>query len=356
MDNIVSTVAVSPLAVAVLLLATGPASGADTDVKKSAETPLKITREPLGLGQISSLQYGQFIEYLCNLVPSMWAEKLYDGSFEGLSPYKVVFLKQTDFREQPWYPSGAVNRAEYTLDRSDPVSGEVAQKIFVKEGAPCTVGLSQNGIALERGKTCMFSCYLRQQGLAGAVQVRLHHEGKIYASCEFRPTDVWKKYRARLEPSATEPSATLTIGFRGPGTLWLDNASLMPDANVGGWRPDVVEAVRALKPGIIRFGGSALDDPKLGEFEWRDTIGDPDHRKPFRAGAACSRPGRAWRRLSSSAAWSARSRFSVSASRSTSRKMPPMRYSTSMALPIRRWASCGPATAMQSRTTSSTGK
>ena len=38
-----------------------------------------------------------------------------------------------------------------------------------------------------------------------------------------------------------------------------------------------------MRPGIIRFGGSTLDDPNLGEFEWRDTIGDPDHRRPFRA-------------------------------------------------------------------------
>ncbi len=57
----------------------------------------------------------------------------------------------------------------------------------------------------------------------------------------------------------------------------------MPERTVGGWRPDVVEAVRALKPGVIRFGGSALDDSNLGEFDWRDTIGDPDKRKPFRA-------------------------------------------------------------------------
>jgi alpha-N-arabinofuranosidase len=213
----------------------------------------------------------------------MWAEKLYDGSFEGLTPYKVVFLTQTDFREQPWYPSGAVNRAEYTLDRSCPVSGEVAQKIAVRDGAPCTVGLSQNGIALERGNACVFSSFLRQQGLAGAVQVRLHREGTVYASCEFRPTAAWKKYRARFEPPATDTRATLTVSFRGPGTLWMDNASLMPEANAGGWRPDVVAAVRALKPGIIRFGGSALDDPKLGEFEWRDSVGDPDYRKPFRA-------------------------------------------------------------------------
>src|SRR3974377_44652 len=83
---------------------------------------LFVTRAPLVAGEISPLQYGQFIEYLCNLVPGMWAEKLCDGSFEGLTPYKVAFLKQSDFREQSWYPSGAVNRAEYTLDRSCPVS------------------------------------------------------------------------------------------------------------------------------------------------------------------------------------------------------------------------------------------
>jgi alpha-N-arabinofuranosidase len=57
----------------------------------------------------------------------------------------------------------------------------------------------------------------------------------------------------------------------------------MPAKTVGGWRPDVVEAVKALKPGVIRFGGSALDDESLGEFDWRDTVGDPDRRRPFRA-------------------------------------------------------------------------
>jgi alpha-N-arabinofuranosidase len=57
----------------------------------------------------------------------------------------------------------------------------------------------------------------------------------------------------------------------------------MPEDNIGGWRRDVVTSVKALKPGVIRFGGSALDDANLGEFEWKDTIGDPDRRKPFRA-------------------------------------------------------------------------
>jgi alpha-N-arabinofuranosidase len=248
-----------------------------------AQAPLTITREPACPGEISPLQYGQFIEYLCDLVPGMWAEKLYDGSFEGLSPYKFVFLAQTDFKEKPWYPSGAVNRAEYVRDSNNPVSGKVAQKITVAGGAPCTVGMSQDGIYVDRGRACLFACYFRQQGLNEPVQVRLHREGRLYASCEFRPAGDWKKFRARLVPSARVTNATLSIAFRGPGTLWLDNASLVPEDTIGGWRPDVVAAVRDLKPSVIRFGGSALDDPNLGEFEWRDTIGDPDRRKPFRA-------------------------------------------------------------------------
>jgi alpha-N-arabinofuranosidase len=57
----------------------------------------------------------------------------------------------------------------------------------------------------------------------------------------------------------------------------------MPEDAIGGWRTDVVEAVRAMKPGVIRFGGSALDDSNLGDFDWHDAVGDPDSRKPFRA-------------------------------------------------------------------------
>ena len=242
-----------------------------------------VTREFLCDGRITNRQCGQFIEYLCNLVPGMWAEKLYDGSFEGLSPYKFEFIRQTDFREHPWYPSGQVNRAKYSLDHDRPVSGATSQKIEAPPGAPSMLGLSQGGVSIEKDQPCELSCYLRQIGIAGPVEVRLHHEATTYASCSFEPGADWKKFRATLVPSQTDDNATLSITFRGPGTLWLDNASLMPRETAGGWRPDVVRALRELHPGVIRFGGSALDDPNLGDFEWRDTVGDVDHRKPFRA-------------------------------------------------------------------------
>jgi alpha-N-arabinofuranosidase len=213
----------------------------------------------------------------------MWAEKLYDGSFEGLSPYQFEFIKETDFKEKPWYPSGEVNRARYSLDRATKISGDVSKKIEAEAGAPCSVGLSQDGISVQPGEVCDFKCWFRTDGLRAPVRVVLHHGERIYASCEFQPGSDWQKFAARLTPSERDDNATLSIQFRSPGTLWLDNASLMPARTIGGWRPDVVEAVRALKPGVIRFGGSAVDEPTMGDFEWKNTIGDPDRRRPFRA-------------------------------------------------------------------------
>ncbi len=247
--------------------------------------PAVITRERLAIRPINPMQYGQFIEYLCNLVPGMWAEKLDDGSFEGLSPYKFIYLKETDFRERPWYPTGATNRATFDRDPTSKVNGEASYKIAVPENVPCTVGIAQDGLAVERGGTCDFSCFLRSDGIRGSIRIRLHHAETDFATCDLHPTadTSWHKQHGQLVPSGTDDRVTLTIEFHGPGTLWLDNASLMPENAVGGWRKDVVEAVRELKPGVIRFGGSALDDPNLGEFDWRNTVGDPDSRKPFRA-------------------------------------------------------------------------
>ncbi len=95
-----------------------------------------ITRQRLAAGKISPMQYGQFIEYLCNLVPGMWAEMLDDGSFEGLTPYKVAFLKETDFHEHSWYPTAATNRATFTRDLTTKVHGESSYKIAVTETCP----------------------------------------------------------------------------------------------------------------------------------------------------------------------------------------------------------------------------
>jgi len=252
---------------------------------KPAMSAIKVLRKPLHPDKINPYQYGQFIEHLCTLVPGMWAEKLYDGSFEGLSPYKFVYLKETDFKEKPWYPIGATNRGVFEQDSHTKVSGNVSKRITATPGAPCTLGIGQDGIAVQKGLSCQFSCYVKRTGFDTAIHVSIIKDAKTVASGELQPAvgGDWQKLSVKLTPNDTVTDGTFKIEFRGPGTLWLDNASLMPENNVGGWRADVVEAVKALKPGIIRYGGSTLDDANLGDFKWRDAVGNPDTRMPFTA-------------------------------------------------------------------------
>src|SRR3954465_13370741 len=170
------------IAIAALQAFLGRAADLNPDLIQS---PLVVTRQLLVSASINPMQYGQFVEYLCDLVPSMWAEKLYDGSFEGLTPYKVAFIKETDFKEKPWYPTGAANRGRYTLDKQTAISGQVSQKIEVQGSEPCTLGISQDSIFIERGKPCQFHCWLRADRITEPVRIRLHKEGRSYATCSF---------------------------------------------------------------------------------------------------------------------------------------------------------------------------
>lgn len=249
----------------------------------SSKATIQFTKTPLVNARISPLQYGQFIEYLCDLVPSMWAEKLYDGSFEGLSPYKFKFTTETDFKEKPWYPYGQVTRLKVSQDSSTKISGSVSKLIRLGDGAPSTAGIAQDGISVHQDEKCHLSVWVKGSISNSSMSIRLFHGTQTLATAALPVSQRWEKVSCTLVPNATAEDATLGITFKGPGSFWLDNASLMPTDSIGGWRKDVVQALTALKPGVIRVGGSVLDDANLGTFEWKDTIGDPDYRVPFRA-------------------------------------------------------------------------
>jgi len=46
----------------------------------------------------------------------MFAEKVFDGGFEGVPEYRVAFRQRTDRLGKAWYPDGAVHRGEFERD------------------------------------------------------------------------------------------------------------------------------------------------------------------------------------------------------------------------------------------------
>ncbi len=129
---------------------------------RSDSPTITITREPLAPGRISPFQYGQFIEYLCALTPSMFAEKIFDGGFEGVPGYKVAFRKETDRLERPWYPDGATHRGEFALDREQPGNGKLSERVGQKPGDPCVIGISQAGKFVKAGESIRCRLSLRR--------------------------------------------------------------------------------------------------------------------------------------------------------------------------------------------------
>ena len=250
-------------------------------VQPAISTPppedVTITARRLARRPISPMQQGQFIEILCNLIPSIVAQQVFSTSFEDAPPCHVAYKAEIDEPQRPWYPDGAVEVAKYSFDTANPFNGARSQKIEIP-AEHARAGISQDGFYLKQGVAYKLRLHMRSDR---GVEVRasLHGGGGLIAGPVTlgRAGADWTAADADLRAIRTIENATLTIDFAGPGTLWLDRVYLMgSDAVLGIWRPDVVAALAAMHPGVIRFGGSTIEG-----YEWESGIGPWDQRQPF---------------------------------------------------------------------------
>jgi alpha-L-arabinofuranosidase len=236
-----------------------------------------ISDHHLNQHPIDRKQGGQFIEPLCDVMPSMIAQQVQSTSFEEETPWNYSYKAEVDKPHRPWYPDGTVHAATYSLDTNNPFNGKRSQKIELPL-AKTWAGISQDGFYLDANHGYRLRLHVRGVGNV-PVRASLHGDGEMIAGPVSlgRATSEWRSAEALLTAKRTVRNATLTIEFEGPGRLWLDRVYLIDsNAVLGLWRTDVVQALKAMNPGIVRLGGSTIE-----EFEWSDTIGDWDTRTPF---------------------------------------------------------------------------
>lgn len=238
---------------------------------------IRILATRLSDRAIDRKQGGQFIEPLCRLTSSLIAQQVDGGSFEEEPPWKPGYKREIDKPYRPWYPEGAVHLAKYSFDSENAFNGRRSQKIELP-AVHSWAGISQDGFYIDSGHQYRLRLHMRGEGNV-KVRAWIHGGGGSIAG----PVDLgtasrdWQSAQAMLDATASSPDATLSIEFEGPGTLWLDRVYLIgADSVLGLWRPDVVAALKALNPGVIRFGGSTLE-----VFEWDQCLGDWDRRAPY---------------------------------------------------------------------------
>jgi alpha-N-arabinofuranosidase len=264
-------------AAAVLILAAGAAA---PRAAGAGPAPLKIFPEPLNEGRITPLFYGNFIELLDDVIPGMWAEMLGNRGFEGVEPTASWVYHQgaANLSDRDWDPDPS-----WALDADRPFNASRSARLAAAAGAPGRLG--QSGLAVRRGMSYRFSGWFRSDapGLKAAVTLKaLLPDGSWMAlgrvELPAAGTD-WAKRDGTFTASGTTDRAVFELTVRGAGHLWADKLSLMPGDAVDGWRKDVVEAVRDMRPAVLRWGGSTVDP---GGYKWKDGIGERDRRPPFR--------------------------------------------------------------------------
>lgn len=236
-------------------------------------------------GAISSLLYGQFVEFMFEGVKGgLHAELLHDRGFEeaanaiGLprdwerypddrnDDYALSFLRDSSHA----FPSSAdslLRVASHSL-RVDAGDAVIERHGFFQPRVPVR--------AVPHRATLL----LRSDDYAGPVIVALEQDasgGRVYAADTIRQVERgrWRRYEAVLRPTAADPLARFAVLLPGRGRLWVDQASLMPgDSAAGGTRRDVFDRVRALRPAFIRWpGGNVAQD-----YHWRWGVGPRDER------------------------------------------------------------------------------
>jgi alpha-L-arabinofuranosidase len=255
-----------------VILGTAAVGSADT-------VNLVVLNKPLNAGRISPMLYGGFVELLDDVVPGMWAEMLGDRDFEGVVPTSnwTYHLGALDLCDRDW-DAGET----WTYDAENPWNGARSARVTAAKDRPGR--LSQSRLAVAKGMTYLLSGHFRSGSADLAVSVRLKTllpDGQWMSLGSATLSSIgedWTKVDAKLVSGGTTDRAVLEVEATGQGVLWADMLSLMPADNVEGWRRDVVEAIRQLRPPVLRWGGSSIDP---GGYKWKEAIGDRDRRASY---------------------------------------------------------------------------
>lgn len=214
-------------------------------------------------GRIDERIYGQFLEHINHsVVDGLYAEQVRGQGFEG-----------KDFADywKPFSENGTVTLVDQQFEQS-----ERSVRLTANAGR---VGLRQDRLSVKAGVIYNGSVWLKP--VQGALSVSLRvvdSTGRELAAMPLKTSGTaWQESRFEFVSRSTDPQASLELIGAGMGTTLVDFISMMPAAARanGKLRPDLLDALKGLKPPFIRWPGGSY----ASIYKWKDGIGPAVSRK-----------------------------------------------------------------------------
>ena len=223
--------------------------------------------------------FGNFIEYYMsfrNGKLSIWAQDIQDRGFDMKQEWRNT--------AQYWYKyvrSASSDPVWEVLEGGYNKNAPYFQRV-TKTGNDGYAGVKQNIYATE-GAGYDFYVYLRGSQSIEEVKVRIIDVEKNDLISEYslgKPEQDWQKHSVHISPLENCNYFALTICFTGEGSLDLDEASLIPDNNINGFRKGFYDNFKKWEPTILRYPGGWFVEYSAFRFEMG--IGDIDQRPVYK--------------------------------------------------------------------------
>jgi alpha-N-arabinofuranosidase len=194
-----------------------------------------------------------------------------DGSrelFAGL-PEAPAHKVEVDF----WTPfgSGSIQRVK------DALNNEYAVEL-TSDGSP--TGIEQGNFRFKKQR---YEGSLGMKGtLAAGVKLELRDGDQVLGEAVLGPPKSgWAQCPFQIESTGNTQEGSVRISLLGKGTAKLDQITMMGEDAMAsdGFRPDLLEAVRGLRPPVIRWPGGCFASIYL----WKDAIGPQHERRIYSA-------------------------------------------------------------------------
>ncbi|MES2731182.1 MAG: hypothetical protein V4714_05515 [Bacteroidota bacterium] len=308
-----------------LFLISGKGPGEDEPTSKKKQKVFTVTTQEISTKPISPLLYGNFIELGYGVqVEPMWGEMFFNRSFEKFPRYHDINKHwfdlfydekdiskgyERDWSKFDWYHSGYEHNAwfaapgnpgkasviddtstffirttpqrqiELLLEVGGSGNGKQFLKVVNRESTQWGA-VAQEGKLLRKGETYRFRGMMKSEKGTMDAEVRLYPQGKWDKPIATFPLknlgNAFAEQTFSFKNTGYDGYATFSLWTPPQTTVSIDDFSLMPVSNYYGWRKEVVETFKKLKPGAVRFPGGCF----ASFYDWRDGIGSYSERKP----------------------------------------------------------------------------
>ncbi|MCR4756740.1 MAG: alpha-L-arabinofuranosidase [Butyrivibrio sp.] len=237
---------------------------------------------------ISKGMFGLFFEDInYGLDGGLHAEMLENRSFDFLEchGHKSNYYQQ----EAPLYGWSAYPSAsdiELTASKENPLNDVNPSHLVAdvkKDGAGFT-NKAYEGIFLKKGVGADISFYAKADKETSVFIKIFSEDGKeLVSSAEIKVSSPsWTKYTTELINNEDIKAGKFTVVMGNSGVISFDQFRAYPkDAVLGLFRKDLVELLKDLKPGFMRFpGGCVVEGNELtNRYQWKLTVGPSEERK-----------------------------------------------------------------------------